>query len=98
MIPLHSMTPRSVLVALIVFLPACAAPPAHWEKAGASQTAVDEAMQQCQVQSRLSPQQHRGPTPRTTGTPGMDRVQSRDADEAEQVRKCMLDKGYSQTR
>jgi len=98
MIPLQPMAPRAVLVALIVFLTGCAAPVTQWEKPGASQTAVDEAMQQCQVQARLSPQQHRGPTPRTTGTPGMDRVQSRDADEAEQVRKCMLDKGYSQTR
>jgi hypothetical protein len=88
------MALRAALV-LIVFLAGCAAPVTQWEKPGASQAAVDEAMQQCRVEARLSPQQHLPPTPRTMGTPGMDRIQSRDADEAEQFQKCMRDRGYS---
>jgi len=95
MIPLHPMAPRAVLAALIVFLTGCAAPVTQWEKPGASPTAVDEAMQQCRVETRLAPQQHLPPTPRTMGTPGMDRLESRDADEAARFRKCMQDRGYS---
>ena len=96
MIPLHPMAPRAVLAALIVFLTGCAAPVTQWEKPGASLTAVDEAMQACRVAARLSPQPRMGsPTPHTMGTPGMDRIEDRDANEAARFRKCMQDQGYS---
>ena len=51
---------------------------------------------QCRVAARLSPQPHVGsPTPHTMGTPGMDRIEDRDVNEAARFRKCMQDQGYS---
>jgi hypothetical protein len=81
----------------VLALAACAAPATpRWEKPGASPTAVDEAMQECRVQARLAPQPSPGsPTPRSTV---IDRIEDRDAREAEHFQKCMRDKGYSAKR
>ena len=80
-------------------LAACGTPADRWEKAGAGPSAVNEAMQECRIASRLSPEPHLGtPTPRTTGTPGMDRMEDRDGREAAQFQQCMLGKGYSTKR
>ena len=77
MIPSHSMKSLRTWLTVLA-LTACAAPAAQWEKPGASQTAVDEDLQQCRVHARLSPQPHLGsPTPRSMGTPGLDRIEKR---------------------
>ena len=77
-------------------LAACAAPAPQWEKPGAGAAAVDEAMQECRVQASLSPPQHVGaPLPRSGGTPALDRIDDRHAREAQQLQKCMREKGFS---
>jgi hypothetical protein len=83
----------------LLALAACAAPEPNWEKPGASQSAVDEAMQQCRMEVRMSPEQHLGtPRPHSSGspyTPGMERLETRDQEIAQRFQKCMTGKGYS---
>lgn len=82
----------------VPLLVACANAP-HWEKSGASETAMADDLQQCRVAARLSPSPHiGGSTPLSSATPLMDRTQERDAQEEQQIRKCMQDKGYSLKR
>jgi hypothetical protein len=88
-----------LFVPILLALAACAAPGAQWEKPGADQAAVAEALQQCRVEARLSPQPNLGsPTPRSGGAAAMDRMEEREAREALALRKCMHDKGYSAKR
>lgn len=79
---------------MVPLLAACASAP-HWEKSGASETAMADELQQCRVAAMPAPQQRFGPTPMSSGTPLMDRGQERDSQEAQQIRRCMQDKGYS---
>jgi len=85
--------PRTVWIAFTA-LAACA--PAQWDKAGATSTTLNNDLQDCRVQARLSPEQHAGPIGprRGGGTPGMDRIQDRDEHEAREIQGCMLSKGY----
>ena len=79
-------------------LGACASAP-PWEKSGASQTQLDEDMQQCRVKSSLTPEPRIGSlTPSGMGTPAMDRAEQRDAKEAVLFDKCMQDRGYRAKR
>jgi hypothetical protein len=60
---------------------------------------VDEDLQRCRVEARLAPQPPMaGPSPQTSATPFVDRGQERDAQEAQQVTKCMQDRGYTARR
>ena len=83
----------------LLVLAACAAPEPIWEKPGASQTAVDEAVQQCRTEVRTAPQQHLGtPRPHSSGspyTPGMERLETREGEDVKRFQKCMTGKGYS---
>jgi hypothetical protein len=86
----------ALLPALI--LAACASAP-HWEKSGASETQLNDDMQQCRVQTSLAPEPRVGPlAPSGSGTPAMDRAEGRDAREAVLFDKCMQDKGYRAKR
>jgi hypothetical protein len=86
----------------LLVLAACAAPEPIWEKPGASQGAVDEAMQQCRTEVRMAPQQHldtpRPHSPNSPYTPGMERLEDRDGPDVQRFQKCMTDKGYSLKR
>ena len=74
-------------------LAACA--PAQWDRAGATSATMNNDLQDCRVQSRLSPEQRVGPLgPRGGGTPAVDRMHDRDAQEAREIESCMLSKGY----
>lgn len=83
----------------LIGLAACAASEPNWDKPGASQSAVDEAMQQCRMEVRMAPQQHLGtPRPHSSGspyTPGMERLENRDAEDGQRFQKCMTGKGFS---
>lgn len=86
----------------LLLLAACAAAEPIWEKPGAGQSAVDEAMQQCRVEVRMAPQQHLGTprphSPNSPYTPGMERLEDRDSQDVQRFQKCMTDKGYSLKR
>jgi hypothetical protein len=83
---------------LALALAACSSGP-QWEKPGASQSAVDEEMQQCRMQARLDPEPQIGTlSPYTMGTPSIERNDQRDAREAQRFAKCMQEKGYSARR
>ena len=84
---------------MVPLLAACAAGTPQWEKAGAGQTAIDEELQRCRVEARLSSPPHReGPNATTSATPLVDRGQERDAQDEQRIRQCMQGKGYSATR
>ena len=81
---------------MVPLLAACAAGTPQWDKPGAAQAAIDEDMQKCRVDVRLSPEPRLGgPNPMTSSAPMVDRGQERDAQEAQEVRRCMEGKGYS---
>lgn len=84
---------------LFPLLAACAGNAPTWQKSGASENAVNEDLQQCRVQSRLSPDRSilASPSPQTSGSPMLDRGQERDANEDQQIRACMQARGYSLT-
>jgi len=84
---------------LFPLLAACAADAPGWQKAGASESAMNEDLQQCRVQARLAPDPAilTAPSPQQSGAPMMDRGQERDAKEAQDVRACMQGRGYSLT-
>ena len=81
---------------MVPLLAACAAGAPQWDKPGAAQAAMDEDEQRCRVEARLSPQTRpaAGPNQVTSADPLIDRGQERDAQEAQEVRKCMEGKGY----
>ena len=82
------------MAAMVLALAGCSAAP-PWEKPGASQAAVHEAMQNCRVQASLAPQPHLGaPVARSSGAPGLERIEDRQAREAQQFQNCMQDQGY----
>jgi hypothetical protein len=84
---------------MVPLLAACAAGTSQWDKPGAAQAAIDEDMQTCRVDARLSPEPRLGgPSPATSGDPFVDRGQERDAQEAQEVRRCMESKGYRAQR
>ena len=84
---------------MVPLLAACAAGSPQWDKPGAGQAAIDEDVQKCRVEARLASQPRlAGPSPMTSGGPLVDRGQERDAQEAQDVRKCMEGKGYSLKR
>ena len=67
-----------------------------WQKPGASQTEVDDALRECRVQARLNPQQNVGALePRGGGTPALDRIEDRDRAELGAIDRCMRAKGYA---
>ena len=78
---------------MVPLLAACAAGAPQWDKPGAAQAAIDEDTQKCRLDARLSPDPRlAGPT--SSGTPLIERGQERDAQEAQEVRRCMEGKGY----
>ena len=95
MIPLTLM--KTLLAVLgAAALAACASDAPRWQKPGASQTAVDEALQDCRVKARLNPQMNQGALERPgSGTPGMDRIEDRDRAELGAIDRCMREKGYA---
>jgi hypothetical protein len=83
----------------VPLLAACAAGTPQWEKAGAGQTAIDEELQRCRVEARLSPQPRlAGPNTSTSDSPLLDRGQEREAQDEQLVARCMQGKGYSAKR
>jgi len=80
---------------MVPLLAACAAGAPQWDKPGAAQAAMDEDVQKCRVDARLSAQTRpAGPNQMTSANPLVDGGQERDAQEAQEVRKCMEGKGY----
>ena len=83
----------------VPLLAACAAGTPQWEKAGAGQTAIDEELQRCRVEARLSPPPRlEGPKEGTSDSPLVDRGQEREAQDEQRIRQCMQSKGYSLRR
>ena len=82
----------------VLALGACASAP-QWEKSGASETQLNEDMQQCRVNTSLTPEPRIGSlNPTGMGTPAMERAEQRGAKEAVLFDKCMQDKGYRAKR
>ncbi|HEX6155999.1 MAG TPA: hypothetical protein VFZ54_08245 [Burkholderiales bacterium] len=84
---------------LFPLLAACAGNAPTWHKAGASESATNDDLQQCRVLARQAPESSilAEPMTRQSGTPMIDRGQERDAKEAQDIRACMQRRGYSLT-
>lgn len=81
---------------LLVVLGACAAPPpARWEKAGASEAAIKEALQECRVALSLAPQPHSLAPLKGGRSPGLDRIEDRQGSDDARIQRCMQDKGFN---
>lgn len=80
---------------MVPLLAACAAGSPQWDKPGAAQAAIDEDMQKCRVDVSVSPEPRLAALSATSSSsPLVDRGQERDAQEAQEVRRCMEGKGY----
>lgn len=93
--------PLKRLVWLLVPLAAaCAAPAApRWEKSGATEAVVSEAIQDCRIQARLSPPPSRAPVVSSASTTGMvEREKDFVEHEVELFDRCMRAKGFRERR
>jgi len=82
-----------------VFLSACGSSPT-WDKAGASETTVQNDSNDCRVQARLAPLPERymgSPTASVTSNV-LSREEQRAMFESQEFQKCMTGKGYSPKR
>ena len=86
---------RPVIGAVALLLYACGSPPT-WEKAGATETTVQNDSDDCRVKARLAPLPER-----YMGSPGasvtskvLSREEQRAMYEADEFQKCMTGKGY----
>jgi len=100
---MHPMNPsRPARLAIAVFpllLAACSSPPT-WDKAGASETTVQNDSNDCRVQARLAPLPERymgSPTASVTSNV-LSREEQRAMYESQEFQKCMTGKGYSSKR
>jgi hypothetical protein len=88
-------------IAVVAFLlPACGSPPT-WEKAGATETAVQNDSDDCRVKARLAPlpERYRGsPTSQSVTERTLSREEQRAMYEADEFQKCMNAKGYTAAR
>jgi hypothetical protein len=79
-----------------LLLAACSSPPT-WDKAGASETTVQNDSNDCRVQARLAPLPERymgSPTASVTSNV-LSREEQRAMYESQEFQKCMTGKGYT---
>jgi hypothetical protein len=82
------------------FLAACSSPPT-WDKAGATDTTVQNDSNDCRVQARLAPlpERYRGsPTSQSVTERTLSREEQRAMYESQEFQKCMTGKGYTDKR
>ena len=80
-------------------LAACAASLPHWEKPGASASAVHADSEQCRTLARQeAPLPHLQREPSSTTTQFLTFDQQREQNEVEFFQKCMRDNGYRAAR
>jgi hypothetical protein len=87
------------IATVALFLAACSSPPT-WDKAGASDTTVQNDSGDCRVQARLAPLPERyigSPDPSVTSKV-LSREDQRTAFESQEFQKCMTGKGYTAKR
>ena len=92
--PFRRAWPAFAVVSLL--LAACGSPPT-WEKAGASETTVQNDSGDCRVQARLAPLPERyigSPTASVTSNV-LSREEQRTMFESQEFQKCMTAKGYT---
>jgi hypothetical protein len=100
---MDAMNPsRPAWLAIAVFpflLAACSSPPT-WDKAGATETTVQNDSDDCRVKARLAPLPERymgSPGPSVTSKV-LTREEQRAMYEADEFQKCMNAKGYTAKR
>lgn len=93
--PFHALLLCAVLAGC-----AAAPTPAHWEKPGASQSAMKEDAEQCRLQARFAPIPERvmAPPARSTAERVLTREEELEAQQTVNFQACMREKGYSAKR
>ena len=86
--------PAIATVALL--LAACSSPPT-WDKAGASETTVQNDSSDCRVQARLAPlpERYMGSPTASVTSQALSREEQRAMFESQEFQKCMMAKGYA---
>jgi hypothetical protein len=82
---------------LTLLLCACGSPPV-WQKAGTSETVVQNDTDDCRVKARLAPLPERymgSPTSQSVTERTLSREEQRAMYEADEFQKCMVGKGYT---
>jgi len=95
--PMNSSRPAWLAVAVFPFLLAACSSPPTWEKAGATETTVQNDSDDCRVKARLAPLPERyvgSPDPSVTSKV-MSREEQRTIYETDEFQKCMTAKGYN---
>jgi len=91
---------RLAIAIVALLLAACGSPPT-WQKAGATETTVQNDSDDCRVKARLAPLPERylgSPTSQSVTQRVMTREEQRAMYEAEEFQKCMTAKGYTAKR
>src|ERR1700741_827091 len=91
--------PRLAVAVLAFFLAACSSPPT-WDKAGASETTVQNDSNDCRVQARLAPvpERYMGSPTASINSQVLSLEERRAMYESQEFQKCMTAKGYTDKR
>jgi hypothetical protein len=95
--PMNSSRPAWLAVAVFPFLLAACSSPPTWEKAGATETTVQNDSDDCRVKARLTPlpERYMGSPTSSVTSKVLTREEQRAMYEADEFQKCMTGKGYS---
>src|SRR4249920_3903937 len=88
---------RIAIAIVALLLAACGSPPT-WQKAGATETTVQNDSDDCRVKARLAPLPERymgSPTSQSVTATVMSREEQRVMFESQEFQKCMTAKGYT---
>jgi hypothetical protein len=88
-----------VIAVFVLLLPACGSAPT-WEKAGATETTVQNDSDDCRVKARLAPlpERYMGSPSASVTSKVLSREEQRAMYETEEFQKCMNAKGYTAKR
>jgi hypothetical protein len=91
---------RLAIAIVALLLAACGSPPT-WQKADATETAVQNDSDDCRVKARLAPLPERyigSPTSQSVTARTLSREEQRAMFETDEFQKCMMGKGYTAKR
>ena len=90
---------RLAIAAFLFLLAACSSAPT-WDKAGASETTVQNDSSDCRVQARLAPlpERYMGSPTASVTSQALSREEQRAMFESQEFQKCMTGKGYTDKR
>jgi len=95
--PMNPSRPAWLAIEVFPLLFAACSSPPTWEKAGATETTVQNDSDDCRVKARLAPlpERYMGSPTSSVTSKVLTREEQRAMYEADEFQKCMLGKGYT---